>query len=391
MSIADDDLFQDPAEEPTRPSRRSGGGSGRGRGGAQGGNGGNPLQQPRVRGLIALGLLVVVALILISTIRGCQRDKLVDSYKSYLGASNAIATESEAMGRQLQKLLDNDALLRRAAIVAEVTKLSTQATDHATRAKDLDAPDQLSAAHRTFVTSLEYRALGLSQLPEAIDTAIRADDGKVAAATLADPLQILAASDVIYRTSYKLPAENAITKDKIKEVRVEESELFPGTTYNKTSPEGASKVITSIKRFRRSTNPVTGGADPASAVHGLSISGVFAVREGKKTQLVPGTSVSLNPNGTTFEVVVENGGDFVEAGIDVTFTYTSPNNEAGVKSTKTIDEISPGQTNKQTLPFELGAQPYIGESTITVDVAPVPEEKKTDNNKATYPIEFTIT
>ena len=95
--------------------------------------------------------------------------------------------------------------------------------------------------------------------------------------------------------------------------------------------------------------------------------------------------------GMTFEVVVENGGDFVEAGIEVTFTYTSPSNETGTPQKKPIDEISPGQTNRQTLAFELGSQAYLlGVSTIAVEVSTVPDEKTTENNKATYPVEFAL-
>ena len=159
MSVADDDLFQEPVEAPPRSSRRSGGGGGSGRGPRlpRGSDGRSPLQQPRIRGLIALGLLVIVALILISTIRGCQRDKVVSSYHSYLASANAIAGESQDLGKQLQKLLDNKELLKKAAIMVKVGDLATTATSLVERAKKLKPPDRLSAPNRTLVTALEYR------------------------------------------------------------------------------------------------------------------------------------------------------------------------------------------------------------------------------------------
>lgn len=396
MSFADDDLFQEPVEAPPRSSRRSGGGgpgrSGRGPRAPRGGDGGSPLQQPRIRALIALGLLVIVALILISTIRGCQRDKVVSSYRSYLTSSNAIAAESEALGKKLQTLLDNKELLKRAAIMAQVGDLANKSVVLVERAKKLKPPDGLSAPNRTLATALEYRAQGLSQLPGAIDAAVIAKDTPQASATLAAPLQVLAASDVIYHTSYKLPAENAIQQDKIKDVQVAKSEFFPGNTYDKTSPAGAVKVIANIKQARRSTDPVTGVTGPGSA-HGLSITGAFAVRGGKRTQLTPGSTVPLVPDDKmTFEVVVENSGDFVEANIEVKFTYSSPNDPTGTTQTQTIDEITPGQTNQKTLGFTLkGQTPYLAApSTITLEAVPVPDEKVTSNNKFAYPVEFAL-
>ncbi len=396
MSFADDDLFQEPVEAPTRSSRRSGGGGGSGRSGRgprlpRGGDGGSPLQQPRIRALIALGLLVIVALILISTVRGCQRDKVVSSYHGYLTSANAIAGESQDLGKQLQKLLDNKELLKKAAIMVKVGDLATTATSLVERAKKLTAPDRLSAPNRTLVTALEYRAQGLGQLPKAIDGAITAKEVPVASTTLAAPLQILAASDVIYRTSYKAPTENAIQQDRIKDVQVTESEFFPGSTYDKTSPAGAVKVIANIKQARVRTDPVTGSPTAASA-HGLSISKFVAVRGGKSTQLIPGTVVSLVPDPKmTFDVLVENGGDFLEANVEVKFTYKSPNDPTGTTQTQTIEEISPGGANQKTLSFTLNQQPYLtAPSTIIIDVATVPGEKVSSNNRGEYPVEFTL-
>ena len=400
MSFADDDLFQEPEDAPDRSSRRSGGGGGSGRSGSgrgprpprAGGSGTSPLQQPRIRALIALGLLVVVALILISTVRGCQRNKLVDSYKAYLTDSNAIATESQTLGTTLQTLLDNKKVLKRATIVAQVAELSTKAAGLVERAKSLNAPDRLSGPNRTFITAMEYRALGLSQLPAALDQAAVANssDTKEAAATVAAPMQVLAASDVIFRTSYKIPTENAIVKDNIKEVTVAKSEYFPGAIWDRTSLAGAAKVILNIRQTKPTTDQ-TGAVVPGS-VHGLSINSVAAVRGTKRTQLSAGTLTPLAPSADLkIEVIVENGGDFSEAGVDVTLIYTSPTDPSGTPVKQVIDEILTGVPGRKTLTFELPDQYVAGPSTITIDVTPVDGEKITSNNKLEYPVEFSVT
>ena len=93
----------------------------------------------------------------------------------------------------------------------------------------------------------------------------------------------------------------------------------------------------------------------------------------------------------TFNVIVENGGDFLESNIDVKFTYKSPNDPTGTTQTQTITEISPGATNQKTLSFTLNQQPYLtAPSTIVVDVATVLGEKVSSNNRGEYPVEFTL-
>ena len=56
--------------------------------------------------------------------------------------------------------------------------------------------------------------------------------------------------------------------------------------------------------------------------------------------------------------------------------------------TKTIGQVKAGAQGTVSIP--LGRTPTIGTPvTIKVEVVPVPGEKKTDNNSATYPAIFT--
>ena len=394
MSFTDDDIV-DGDEAPTgrprsRDSRaRRGGGRGTVGGSSRGGRGGSPLQQPRIRLLIAAGLLVVIILILVSTIRGCQRNKLVDSYRSYLATANAIADESTAQGKTLQSLLDNKGFLKVAQIVPQVTLLSSKAQALVGRADKLHPPDRLGASNRTLITALEYRAQGLTQLPSAIDTAVNTKDRAAAPISLAAPLQLLAASDVIFRTSFVGPTENALQKDNIKDVQVKRSEFFPGQTYDKTSPSGAAKVISSLKRVRPSDS--TSGTTAGIGKHGLGLVSTFAVRGADRRQLTGNTVSLVGTTDIRFEVTVENGGDFVESNVDVKFTYITPNNPQGTTKTQTIAQIEPGEANQQKLTFELGAAPYFTDkSTIKVEVTSVPDEKVTSNNSAQYSVEFNL-
>lgn len=387
MTYADDDLITQSTESEAPEGRRR---QRPGRGPRTGGNGGgSPLQQPRIRLLIALGLLVVIILILVSTIRGCQRDKLVDNYRTYLSTANQIADESTEQGKQLNALLENKDFKKRAQIRPEVEALAAKAQELVGRAKDLNPPGRLEGPNNTFITALEYRALGLSQLPTAIDAAVTGKDKANAQTTLATPLQVLAAGDVIYRTSYSGPTQNALQEDDIKDVQVNPSEFFNGALYNRTSPVGARVIIENLRRIRPSTGTATDGSTDGQ-VHGLSLVSTFAVNGADRRQLTPGATVALTQSADLkFEVTVENGGDFVENGIDVTFTYIAKDNPQGTAETKTIEQIEPGEDSQQRLEFTLPTQPnFDGTSTIKVEVALVQDEKSADNNVKEYPIEF---
>ena len=304
-------------------------------------------------------------------------------------SANALADESTAQGQSLQALLDNKTFLKVPQILPRVTDQSNQAQGLVDRAHKLNPPDRLAAPNRTLITALEYRALGLKQLPAAIDAAVNTRDIPAAATTLAAPLQVLAASDVIFRTSFVGPAENALQKDNIKDVQVKRSEFFPGPNYDKTSPSGAGKVISNLKRVRPSDG--SSGSTSGAGKHGLGLVSTFAVRGAERKQLTGNTVSLVGSADNRFEVTVGNGGDFLESNVDVKFTYFTPNNPQGTTQTQTIDRIEPGEANQQKLTFPLGAEPYFTDkSTIKVEVTPVPDERVTANNSAQYSVEFKL-
>jgi hypothetical protein len=165
---------------------------------------------------------------------------------------------------------------------------------------------------------------------------------------------------------------------------------LPGQNYDKTSPSGAGKVISSLKQAR-SSGDSTAGTTAGTGKHGLGLASTFAVRGADRRQLTGNTTSLVGSADLKFEVTVENGGDFVESNVDVKFTYITPNNPQGTTQTQTIDTIEPGEANQKKLTFPLGASPYFTDkSTIKVDVTPVTDEKVTGNNSAQYSVEFSL-
>lgn len=335
---------------------------------------------------IFAGLALVLILVLVTSVRGCQRDKLVDSYRAYIGSTNDIGQQSSAIGNELRDLLNNTKFQSAAQISAATKDLASRSDDLVNQASGLHPPDALRGPHKTLVTALQYRRDALGEMPGAIAASSKGDTSE-RVATLGEPLQAMAASDVIFTRSFVRPAEAAIAKDKISDLVVKTSEMFPGTTYDMTAPAGVTKVLANLRRTRP---PAGGTADTdEGGKHGLGIVSVVAVNNGKETQLVPGSTAPLPASGTTFQVTVENGGDFVESNVVVTMTYTSPVDSSGSKTTKNIAEISPGADKHQTVTFDQPDPPYLDKPTeITIDIAPVSGESFLDNNTKTYTVRF---
>ena len=88
-----------------------------------------------------------------------------------------------------------------------------------------------------------------------------------------------------------------------------------------------------------------------------------------------------------FVVTIADSGDSQEVGIKVTLTIQKP--QGAIVKTQTVDLINPGQTKSVTF-TNLGQVPFAQKTTVNVDVAPVPGENDTSNNKASYPVIFSL-
>ena len=116
---------------------------------------------------------------------------------------------------------------------------------------------------------------------------------------------------------------------------------------------------------------------PGPARHGLD-----AVTYGDTT-LQPGASNQLTyAADSTFAVKFTNGGDNDEFNVKVTVKIEGGSGDP-ITLSDTIDQIAPKASATANLALE--QSPPLGAAvTITVKVAPVPGEEKTDNNQAEY-------
>ncbi|MBM3634827.1 MAG: hypothetical protein FJW99_06015 [Actinobacteria bacterium] len=368
----------------------SGGGSGRRSSGSSGrssgsGRGGGAMQSTGARIAFAVGGAIVLIVVLVLVVRGCQRSQLEDSYGSYMGDVTTIVTASGKESDALQEVLLNKNGAKAPELQVQVREIADQAEGLVGQANALSPPDSLSAPNQSLVTALQYRVTGLKALADALPSVVESQNRAYASATLASAMQRFLASDVLYQDSFVGPSKRALADADITGVQVPDRQFFlSGVRADQASPTGAGQLIPALQR----TGTADGtGTSTTGGLHGTGIASVQALPQG--VQLQAGTDTEIQASDKLeWQVTVENAGDFAESNVIVRVTFAS---DASPKDAQTVEKeitaIQSGEQQSVTLPGP--KSPTFGEpSTLKVEVVPVPGEEKTDNNRAEYPVKI---
>lgn len=321
------------------------------------------------------GLLVLILLGL--GVRGCLNSRKETAYKDYVRDVSALVQESNQQGQALFKVLT----ARNQDDVRVTNSLNAFARDSellVDRARTTDRPDELARAQTYLVETLELRRDGVKGIATRLPAAIpQGQDRKEGTARIAVDMQSLLASDVIYLQRV-VPAIQGALKDQglAGQESVPRSEFLPDVEW--LQPSTVADRIGSL-------GGGGGGSDKAATpgLHGTALAGVTL---GGQT-LAPGGSASIKLAGDlTFTVQVSNGGENTETDVDVEATIGTGGD--AIKLKKTLDTIAAGETKPVEIP--LGDMPPTGQNVpITVKIAKVPGETKTDNNEGKFSAIFT--
>ena len=193
------------------------------------------------------------------------------------------------------------------------------------------------------------------------------------------------ASDVIYEDSFVGPSQQALDDDDIEGVMPPPLKPFlPNAGF--ASANGARALLPGLRRQRAADQA---GGDASGNLRGTSLVRTDALPS--ETRLTPGTPTSVQASEELkWRVTVENGGDFVENGVIVRASLSYPDSpgEPQVQEAS-IDTIAPGDQVAVEIPGP--SEPVFGEQgTLEIEVEPVPNETRVDNNRAEYPVTITI-
>ena len=327
----------------------------------------------RLVGLVALAILVVVLLVV--WVEGCTADAKRERNSTYLADIGAIGNASARLGQQLSTLLTTPGL-NQEDLDAKLGGYVQTADNQVERAESLNAPGPMVTPNAGAVEALRYRANGLRGLKAAFNETVDETDATVAGEALLAQTQRLLASDIIWTDSFQEPAEVVLQEEGIVGLDVPSSEFV---TADDLVNQGSLAAI-----WQRIQGASTGGTP--TGLHGNQIASVKALPSGQVLSTTTETTIQVTDQ-LAFEVGITDSGESQEVSIKVTLTI--PKQPDPIVLTETIPIIDPGET--KTVTFEVGALVPFGEqTTVKVDVDPVPGETNTSNNPAEYPVIFTL-
>ncbi|HEY7422258.1 MAG TPA: CARDB domain-containing protein [Gaiellaceae bacterium] len=383
MSTYDDEteleFFEEPEtlEAPGRPRRRirpqRGGGPRR------------PAPPPpgavalaRLAGLVALAIAVVVGLVF--WVGSCQGQSKQDEYKSYMASLQPIAQSSAASLSAYQRQL-NSPKLTLADLESKLNLWSKQQQESYDQAVRLVPPGPLQSAHQQVLTTLQLRAIGLTGLANTFATAGSKPSSQVGA-LLAKQAQLLTASDLVWANLFRLPATETLKREGVQGVIAPPSQIVPSSNVVLITPHSFEELYNRL-HSTTSTGEVTG-------IHGSQLLSTEAVSGSQAQTLSASTPTKVNVAANLkFRVSFKNSGHFQENNVPVTLAVSAFGKKL-LSPTQKVQSIEPGET--KTVSFaNLNLPPSaFGQATVTVVVGKVPGEKILTNNRASYPVFFSL-
>ncbi|MCW2955920.1 MAG: hypothetical protein JWO69_789 [Thermoleophilia bacterium] len=335
--------------------------------------------------LILAVFAVLIVWFVVSSIRDSRRN---GAYKEYFGSVREIATQSTAQGAELDTILTDPNVGDRSQRIAGIEQIATRAEKLATDARDLDVPEQMADAQRWLETSLAYRAHGIDGVQRALTASIDSKDADASAEQIASALSRLVASDVVWADSFTTASKDVLDADEVRDVAVPESVTVKD--FDAVSISGIKQMMT---RLKTSGKLVEGEKTAAVPPDGKTRGG--ALEGGRITVTPSGQTLAINAlteleggDNIEFEVPFTNQGEVQLTDVPVQVVLRSEDSEP-IELTAVIDRVDPGQTATAKVP--MGEIPTFGELLdMDVLVGPIPGEKTTDNNRASYQVQFTL-
>ncbi len=344
-------------------------------------------QNMAVRRMVAVVVGLLILILLFVVVRACNDRRHENALKDYNLQVGGIATQSRQTGEELFKALSAGGDQSAQDLYTQINSLRGTAEASLKQAQALSVPSDMSDAQQSLLISLMLRrdALGkvagdirpaLGDAGEAADRAIKA---------IAGQNQAFNASDVLYQ-SRVVP----FIKDALKSQNI--TAEVPNSQFMNEISWVSDAYVASKLGQQLTTGSSTGNGGSTNSKTptgpGLHGTGLNATSYGNTT-LQPGASNRLvYAAGQAFTVSFTNQGDNDEFNIKVTLKIARTSGGSPLTLTKTVPRATKGEKVTVTLP--LNRRPPLDTTlNISVTVAAVPGEQKTDNNKSSYPSLFT--
>jgi hypothetical protein len=373
--------FFDEGDEPTRVRTRAARPR-RPATAARSGAGGPPDRQTaRLRQAVGLGALLVLAFVIVLGFKGCLDSRKDNALKDYNRNVTAVINDSDqSVGKPFFQRMAAGSR-NSSGLGVQINQLRLAAEDDVKRAKAFAVPGDMAAAQRNLELVLNLRAEGLTKIADEIPAALgRGQSSETAISRIAGEMQTFLASDVVHAERVAPLIRDALDSNDVKGQQIAGSRFMTDISWLAPATVAA--------RLGRSAGGTASGSSgtvaPGLHGHGLVGTSIGAVALNPEapgvTNRVPWAA---NP---TITVKFANQGDNDESNVKVSISVKATGAKA-ITATKTI-----GQTKSKTdstVNVPLGAAPPAGSpTTLSVLIAKVPGEKKTDNNRSSYTVIF---
>jgi hypothetical protein len=317
------------------------------------------------RGL-ALGAGLIVLILLVLGVKGCLNARKDRALGDYAGSVTQIVDETAHTSETFFGTLNDPGTLTVTEFVAAVDADRSAMDSYGGRVDALDAPGDMSDAQNGLELVYELRVSAMDEIAEQMSTALGDVGSEKAAATIAGQMKKLVASDVVYSTIVRPEINGVLAENGLEGDDVPNSVFVPdGTTW--LDEAAVSSALGSV-------SGATGGATPG--IHGL---GLIATSV-NGTELTAESTTAVTAEETPeVEVQVQNQGESTENGITVSV------NVDGNTVQQSISSIAAGETETVTIPLTPVPE---GTVTLEVEAQPVPGEQVSENNEASYTVEF---
>jgi hypothetical protein len=317
------------------------------------------------RGL-ALGAGLIVLILIVLGVRGCLNARQHRALSDYAGNVTQIVEETEQTSEQFFGKLSEPGSLSVTEFVGEVNADRSAVDSYTSRIDGLDAPGDMGNAQNTLELVYALRSHAMGEIAENMSTALGDVGAEKATKTIAKQMRTLLASDVLYSEVARPEINNVLADNGIEGDEVPKSEFLPGGTewLDETN------VSTALGTVSGATTAETEG------VHGLGLLSTSI----NGTELVAESTAAVEVEETPeVEVEVQNQGESTENGITVSVSA------GGTTLQESIGSIGAGESSTVTIPLTPAPK---GTVTLEVKVEPVPGEQVTENNEASYTVEF---
>jgi hypothetical protein len=322
--------------------------------------------------VVAIAILVALLVVFGLLIQSCASTSKHDSYRNYMADVGKIAHSSQDDGAAVASALTTPGA-KASSLAGTLSGIAEQERQNVAQAQRLDPPGPLRPENEQLIETLQLRVSGVNGMAATVRQITSKSTGD--AATLAQQADRLVASDVVWSDLFQAPAAAEMAKQGVKDVQPPDSVFVANRQLvTESSLDGV------VQRLKGAS---TGGTP--TGLHGSALISTKAQPGNQVLSQSTENTVTATTN-LAFEVTVEDSGNSQEVGIKVTLTIQQ--NPAIVK-TQTVKVINPNQ--QKTVTFRnIGQVKFAQRVHVLVDVRPVPGETFTANNRATYPVIFSL-